>query len=69
MNHIYCRHCGNEIDISIKEKQRAIHIMVNLMIKNKHVENIDYDIISLFNACIECCDYPDYHTDYRFDED
>ena len=69
MKHIYCKHCGNEINISTPEKQVVTHIMIDLMIENTHIKNIDYDIQSLFNACIECCDYPDYHTDYRFNED
>lgn len=69
MKHIYCIYCGNKIDISTLEKQQAVQIMIDLMIKNKRIKNTDYDILSLFNACIECCKYPDYHTDYRINED
>ena len=69
MNNIYCRHCGHNIDVSDKEKQKAINIMIVLMIENKVIMNMDYDITSLFNACIECCDYPDYQTGYRINED
>lgn len=62
MNDFYCMQCGNVILID-KTKEQSINTMLQLMINNTHIENIDYDKVSVLNACIECCDYPDYKSE------